>query len=104
VGAGCHRWYTKGGSVKREAEVVHATDEDVGAARGVGGVPGLRVPWAGARVARAAASRPRVVRRQAPKYPQWKKSWVEKSGEPQDWTRRMSPSRRGWVGEGKGEG
>jgi hypothetical protein len=37
VGAGCHRWYTKGGSGKREAEVVHATDEDVGAARGVGG-------------------------------------------------------------------
>jgi hypothetical protein len=40
VGAGCHRWYTKGGSVKREAEAVHAMDEDVGAARGVGGGAG----------------------------------------------------------------
>jgi hypothetical protein len=41
VGAGCRRWYTRGGWAKREAEVMRGADEDMdddaGAMRGAGG-------------------------------------------------------------------
>jgi hypothetical protein len=49
-------------------------------------------------VARDGVPGPRVAWRQAPKYLQWKKGRVEQSSEPQDWTRRVSLSRRevGW--------
>jgi hypothetical protein len=67
VGAGCRRWYTKGGLVKREAEAAHGTDEDVGAARdtgygaeatrGAGRGTGACVARAGALVVRAGAVR-----------------------------------------------
>jgi hypothetical protein len=54
----------------------------------------VRGASAGADVVWAGAPGLRVVRRQAPKYLQWKTGRVEKSGEPQDWMRRVSPSRR----------
>jgi hypothetical protein len=44
VGAGCHRWYTKGGSVKCEAEAARATGWGTGAGAACGATTCYEVP------------------------------------------------------------
>jgi hypothetical protein len=53
AGVGCHCWYTRGGSVKCEAEATLDADEEVGAARGaVEGVAVTHGTGGGARAVR----------------------------------------------------